>query len=117
MGDPLRPVMFWGTARDDLSALPEDAKYTLGFQIERLQKGLEPTNWKPMNEIGLGAYEIRVKEESGAFRVIYVTKFSDAVHILHAFQKKTRKTSKRDIDLAKTRYRDLKTYQVERRQK
>lgn len=70
-----------------------------------------------MGDIGPGTYEIRVNEESGAFRVIYVTKFSDATHILHAFQKKTQRTSKSDIDLAKIRYLSLKMYQEKRKQK
>jgi phage-related protein len=117
MSDPLKPVLFWGTAKHDLSTFPDDAKFTAGFQIYRVQQGLEPMSWKPMSDIGPGTYEIRVKDESGAFRVIYVTKFSDAVHILHAFQKKTQKTSKTDIDLAKSRYKDLKTYQGERKRK
>jgi phage-related protein len=113
MSDPLKPVMFWGTAKDDLSTFPDDAKFTAGFQIYRVQQGLAPMSWKPMNDIGPGTYEIRVSDESGAFRVVYVTKFSDAIHVLHAFQKETQKTSKSDIDLAKRRYGDLKTYEEE----
>jgi phage-related protein len=78
-----------------------------------LQHGLEPEDFKYIKDVGPGAYEIRIKEPSGAFRVIYVAKFADAVHILHAVQKKTQQTSQQDIALAKTRYKDLKHYQKE----
>jgi phage-related protein len=113
MSDPLKPVTFWGTAEEDLAAFPNDARLTAGFQLYQLQQGLEPANWKPISTIGQGVYEIRVSSESGAFRVVYVTKFADAIHVLHAFQKKTQQTSQNDIRLAKTRYRDLKGFQSE----
>ena len=70
-----------------------------------VQVGREPDDWKPMPAIGPGAREIRVRDEAGAFRVIYVAKFADAVYVLHAFQKKTQKTAHRDFELAKLRYR------------
>ena len=73
----------------------------------RVQSGREPTDWKPMPSVGVGAKEIRVREASGAWRVIYVAKFEEAVYVLHAFQKKTQRTAKQDIDLAAERYRAL----------
>lgn len=60
-----------------------------------------------MTTVGQGVKEIRIRDATGAFRVIYVAKFSDAVYVLHCFQKKTEKTSKTDLDLAAKRYRDL----------
>jgi len=69
-------------------------------QVERT-----PSDFKPLSGVGSGAYEIRVRDESGAFRVIYVAKFDDAVYVLHAFQKKTRETAKADMDLAANRYK------------
>jgi phage-related protein len=54
-----------------------------------------------------GVREIRIRDVSGAFRVIFVARFADAVYVLHCFQKKTEKTSKPDLDLASKRYRDL----------
>jgi phage-related protein len=72
-----------------------------------VQHGGEPDNWKPMSTIGQGVREIRIRDENGAFRVIYIAKFADAVYVLHCFQKKTQKTSKADMDLAAKRYRDL----------
>jgi len=67
----------------------------------------KPSDWKPMSTVGAGAGEIRIKDEAGIYRVIYVAKFEDAVYVLHAFEKKTRKTRKADIALAKARYKAL----------
>jgi phage-related protein len=72
-----------------------------------VQQGHEPDVWKPMPRIGSGVQEIRIRDAAGAFRVIYVAKFADAVYVLHCFKKKTQKTSKTDVDLAEKRYRDL----------
>lgn len=79
----------------------------MGHQLDQVQNGLEPDDWKPMNSVGKGVKEIRIRDASGAFRVIYVAKFAAAVYVLHCFQKKTEKTSKADLDLATKRYRDL----------
>lgn len=78
-----------------------------GFQLDRVERGLEPADWKPMPSVGAGVREIRIREESGAYRVLYVAKFEEAVYVLHCFQKKTQATPKRDIDLAEKRYREL----------
>jgi len=69
--------------------------------------GREPDDWKPMNTVGRGVREIRIRDAAGAFRVLYLAKFDDAVYVLHCFQKKTQKTSKADLNLATQRYRDL----------
>jgi len=71
-----------------------------------VQVGREPSDWKPMSEVGAGACEIRVRDDTGAFRVIYVAKFAEAVYVLHAFQKKAQKTAQVDLDLAERRYRE-----------
>jgi phage-related protein len=73
-----------------------------------VQRGLDPDDWKPMNSIGSGVREIRVRDASGAYRVIYVAQLSDAIYVLHAFQKKAQRTSERDISLARVRFRELK---------
>lgn len=69
--------------------------------------GLEPSDWKPMKTVGASAREIRIKDQDGTFRVIYVAKFEDAVYVLHCFQKKTQKTEQRDLDVAKARYKAI----------
>jgi len=106
MIDP-KAVEFVGSALDDLRAFPLAARREAGHQIDQVQHGLEPDDWKPMNTVGQGVREIRIRDAAGAFRVIYVAKFADAVYVLHCFQKKTEKTSKTDLDLASKRYRDL----------
>ncbi len=70
-----------------------------------VQVGREPSDWKPMAIIGPGANEIRVRDVSGAYRVVYVAKFADAVYVLHVFNKKTQQTSALDLELARQRYR------------
>jgi phage-related protein len=102
-----KPVEFRGSALDDLRAFPASARREAGFQLDQLQHGREPDDWKPMPTVGQGVREIRIRDPSGAFRVVYVVKFSDAVYVLHCFQKKTQKTRKADIDLAAKRYREL----------
>lgn len=103
----LKPVQFRGSALDDLRSFPLSARREAGFQIDLVQHGQMPEDWKPMPTIGQGVQEIRIRDAAGAFRVVYVAKFADAVYVLHCFQKKTQRTSKPDLDLAESRYRDL----------
>ncbi|MEJ2631586.1 MAG: type II toxin-antitoxin system RelE/ParE family toxin [Acidihalobacter sp.] len=102
-----KPVEFRGSALDDLRAFPPDAKREAGHQLDQVQNGRDPDDWKPMPSIGRGVREIRIRDAAGAFRVVYVAKLADAVYVLHCFQKKTQKTAKDDVDLAGRRYRDL----------
>jgi phage-related protein len=104
----VRALRFLGTAKDDLTAFPTSAKTRAGYELFMVQIGREPDDWKPMPSVGVGGCEIRVRDKAGAFRVVYVAKFRNAVYVLHAFQKKSQKTSRRDIDLARARYRDAK---------
>ena len=71
------------------------------------KNGLEPEDFKPMSDVGSGVQEIRIKDEAGIFRVLYVARFEDAVYVLHCFQKKTQRTTKGDLDLASKRYAEL----------
>jgi phage-related protein len=102
-----QPIEFRGSSLEDLRAFPLAAKREAGHQLDLVQIGQEPDDWKPMNTIGQGVREIRIRDSSGIFRVVYVAKFADAVFVLHCFQKKTQKTSKTDIDLATRRYKEL----------
>lgn len=106
MTDP-KLVDFRGNSLDDLRAFPDTAKREAGHQIDLIQNGFDPDDWKPMGTVGVGVKEIRIRDESGAFRVIYVAKFSEYVYVLHCFQKKTEQTSQHDIELAGKRYREL----------
>ena len=102
----MKPIAFLGTSLDDLRGFPAGVRREVGYQLDRVQRGLDPDDWKPMPSIGAGVREIRVRERAGAFRVIYVATFADVVYVLHAFQKKTRQTAKRDVELAASRLRN-----------
>jgi len=106
----MKPVRFVGSAKDDLSAFPKPARIRAGHELFMVQVGRDPDDWKPMSTAGPGAREIRVRDREGAFRVICVAKFENAVYVLHAFQKKSRKTSQVDLDLARERYRDARDH-------
>ncbi len=101
----MKALRFVATAREDLAAFPESARRRAGHELYMVQVGREPADFKPMPRVGPGAYEIRVRDEAGEFRVIYVAKFAHAVYVLHAFQKKTQRTPQADIELATRRYR------------
>ena len=103
----LKPVEFRGSALNDLRTFPLSARREARYQIDQVQQGQDPDDWKPMPTIGQGVREIRIRDAAGVFRVVYVARFADAVYVLHCFQKKTQKTSKSDLDLANDRYRDL----------
>ena len=103
----IKPVEFLGSALDDLRAFPRPARRAAGYQIDRVQRGLEPEDWKPMSSIGAGVNEIRVRDEVGTFRVIYIAKLEQAIYVLHCFQKKARKTARQDFELATARYKAL----------
>lgn len=103
----MKMLKFRGGALDDLRIFPNSARREAGYQLDKVQNGQTPTDWKPMATIGKGVQEIRIRDEAGAFRVIYVAKLADAVYVLHCFQKKTQRTGKMDLDLATKRYGDL----------
>lgn len=105
--DELKPLRFLGTSLDDLRVFPVSARREAGHQLDQVQRGYDPDDWKPMATVGQGVREIRIRDASGAFRILYVSKFETAVYVLHCFQKKTEKTSKPDLDLAAKRYREL----------
>lgn len=96
------------TAKHDLSVFPLEARRRAGHELFMLQTGRDPDDWKPMATVGAGACEIRVKDANGAFRVVYVAKFKGAIYVLHAFQKKTEKTSTADMKIARRRYREAR---------
>ena len=102
-----KPLYFVGSALEDLRAFPRAQRREAGYQLDRVQFGLEPSDWKPMNNVSRGVREIRIHHE-GQFRVIYVAKFDDAVYVLHAFRKKTQKTRKQDIEIARRRFQEIR---------
>lgn len=103
----IKPIEFLANSLDVLRTFPQAVRREVGFQLDRIQHGFEPNDSKPMHSIGIGAYEIRVRDASGIYRVIYVAKFKEAVFVLHCFQKKSEKTAKPDTDLARSRLKEL----------
>lgn len=110
----MKPVEFLGPSLDRLRKFPQSARRKLGQQIDRVQQGLEPDDWKPMLSIGAGVREIRVRDEGEAWRAIYIATFSQAVYVLHCFQKKTRKTAAQDIALASESFKELASRKTRR---
>ena len=102
----MKALKFVGSSIDDLRNFPAEARRQAGFELYTVQRGLEPSDWKPIPDIGPGVREIRI-HVLGEWRVLYVAKFGDMVYVLHAFQKKSRKTRREDIELAQRRYRQI----------
>jgi phage-related protein len=96
-----KPVEFRGSALQDLRSFPEGARREAGYQLDQVQHGREPDDWKPMNAVGRGVREIRIREAAGAFRVLYVVKFDDAIYVLHCFQKKNTENEQRRFELGR----------------
>ena len=100
-------ALIWlGSSYEDLQAFPREAMRRAGFELSAVQQGDLPEHYRPMQTVGAGVYEIKIREEGQAFRVFYVAKFAGRVYVLHAMEKKTQKTPKRDLDLAARRYRE-----------
>ena len=102
----MKPLEFVGSSLDDLRAFPAEARRAAGFELGFIQRGLDPSDWKPLSEVGAGVREIRI-HVLGEWRVLYVAKFTEVVYVLHAFQKKTQKIRREDIELARMRYRQI----------
>lgn len=103
----MKPLAFCGNSLNCLRQFPEGARHDAGYQLELLQRGEQPRDFKPMPAIGKGVEELRVWDDAGTYRVLYTARLADAVYVLHAFQKKTQVTSKRDIAIARERFSQL----------
>lgn len=103
----MKAIKFLGDSLESLREFPDDARQDAGYQLDKVQRGMQPDDFKPMPTIGKGVEEIRIWDDSGTYRVIYTARQAEAVYVLHAFQKKTQATSKRDITIAQARYNEL----------
>jgi phage-related protein len=103
----VKEIEFLGTSLDDLREFPEIARRRSGFQLQLVQSGRDPDDWKPMATVGSGCREIRVRDPQGTYRMFYVAVMSDVVFVLHCFQKKTQKTAKSDLDLGRQRFKAM----------
>jgi len=103
----LKPLEWLGTSRWVVHNWPKGARTGTGSELLRVQQGEEPSNWKPMTTVGEGVTEVRVSYDGNQYRVLYVAKFQKAIYVLHAFRKKTQKTPKWELELARRRYNSL----------
>jgi phage-related protein len=104
----VKPIRFVGDSLQCLRAFPTAVRHDIGFQLEAVQQGRQPNDFKPMPGVGKGVEEIRVRDAGGAYRVIYTARMADAVYVLHAFQKKSQTTPKHDMDIARKRFAQLR---------
>ncbi len=101
-----KPIEWIGAVKKDLMDFPNDARRQAGFELRAIQQGDLPSDFKPMSTVGKGVEEIRIRTDD-AYRIFYVARFEEAVYVLHAFQKKTQKTSSSDLDLGQQRYKQM----------
>lgn len=110
---PEKPIGWRGSALDDLRAFPAEARREAGYQLHLVQQRKLPDDWKPMPAVGPGTVEVRIHTGT-EHRVFIVARFAEAVYVLHAFEKKARQTPRRDLELARRRYRDLMRERLQR---
>lgn len=103
----MKKVVWMGSSKQDLKAFPDNVVDDMGHQLFLVQCGLEPDDWKPMNTIGTGVREIRVRDASGIYRTVYLATRPEAVYVLHCFQKKTQQTALQDVRLARQRLKEI----------
>jgi len=102
----MKALIWTGNSYKSLVEFPPAVRREAGYQLFRLQQGVDPKDWKPMSSIGMGVREIRLHVD-GEHRVIYLAKFEEGIYVLHAFQKKTQKTAPKDIELTRSRLNEL----------
>ena len=102
-----KEIRWMGSAYADIFNFPLESRREAGFQLGKVQAGLDPDDWKPFGNVGTGTREIRIRDATGIYRVMYVAKFDEAIYVLHCFQKNTESTTKRDKDIVEARYRAL----------
>jgi phage-related protein len=107
-----KPIYWLGSSKEDIANFSADARRQVGFQLRALQSDQLPSDFKPISTVGKGVEEIRIRTEN-AYRVFYVARFSEAIYVLHAFQKKTQKTSKKDIQIGQQRYKQMLKHRQE----
>lgn len=102
----MKPLVWLGSSRDDVRGFSREARQEAGYELYQIQKGLDPSDWRPMPSIGAGVVEIRVHAEK-EYRVLYIAKFAEAIYVLHTFAKRTRQTARGDVELTRARLKQL----------
>ena len=109
-------VHFEGDSLEVLSNFPDEVKRSLGFSLRQLQIGREPTSQiRSMSSIGSGVYELKEADERAWYRVIYLSRIENRIYVLHAFEKESRKTDRRDIAIASQRLKFVRQRLLEQK--
>lgn len=103
----MKDVKFVGSSLDDLRAFPKSPRQDMGRQVNRIQQGLEPLDWKPVKSVGQGVREIRIRDEGNNYRCMYVANLGKSVYVLHVFMKKSQKILSKDIEIARSRFKEV----------
>src|SRR5579863_1761446 len=111
---PKDAVIAWeGDSREVISSFPDEAKHNLGFDLRLLQQGQQPTDYRAMSSIGPGVFELRDQDERAWYRVIYLSRVRDVIHVLHCFEKRSRKTPLKEIHVARQRLKAVRARMIE----
>jgi phage-related protein len=112
-------IAWEGDSKEVISSFPNSAKANLGFNLRLLQQGEQPTDYRPMSSVGPGVFELRDQDERAWYRVIYLSRERDVIHVLHCFEKKSRETPTKELELARQRLKAVRarTIQEKRRGK
>lgn len=102
----MKKITWLGNTHETIKGYSRTVKQEVGYNLDKVQRGVAPSDWKPMNSVGAGVKEIRV-HEANEYRVLYVAKYEESVYVLHSFVKKTEQTLQREISLAKQRYSEM----------
>ena len=102
----MKHIIWLGSSFEDLLTFPKEAKQSVGYNLDKIQRGQDPSDWKPISSIGKGVKEIRIHSDN-EYRVIYLAQREEGIYVLHSFVKKTQKTSSKDIELAKKRFKQI----------
>jgi phage-related protein len=110
---PKDATIAWeGDSREVISSFPDDAKHNLGFDLRLLQQGQQPRDFRAMSSIGPGVFELRDQDERAWYRVIYLSRVRDVIHVLHCFEKRTRQTPKKEINVARQRLKMVRARMI-----
>jgi phage-related protein len=101
---PLNAKVAWeGDSRGVLISFPDSVRSNFGFYLWQLQQGETPTNYRSVTSVGAGVYGLRDQDERAWYRVVYLSRINDVIHVLHCFEKKSRQMPRRDFEKAKQR--------------
>jgi phage-related protein len=113
---PKNAAIAWeGDSKEVLSSFPDEAKQNLGFDLRLLQQGQQPTDYRPMTSIGPGVFELRDQDERAWYRLIYLSRVRDVIHVLHCFEKRSRETPIKEINVVRQRLKLVRARIIEER--